>query len=352
MDKKQHNSQLTVVVPAYNAGTWLKRSIPATILAIEKTRLKDVEILVIDDGSTDNTVDSIKDIPSKFPIKVISQKNSGRFVARENGTNNAKYDLILFIDSRIIIGEDSLKYALEKTNLADPSSRVWNSHVYINKDSIYARFWEAITFNVWRKYFINPRHISYGLKDFDKYPKGTTCMLVSKSVMKQANKWFRTQTRDLKTSNDDTLLLRGIAKTDNINIGPKYYCSYNSRTSLRQFTRHVYHRGKVFVDGFLRNDGNAYFYLLILFLVGSFLALPVLILLPKLIVPVFICLIAVWLLMPIAMIARRTHLFDALSFFILLPIFVIFYGSGIWVMFIKQTISKKNNVIDGVTNEN
>jgi len=335
-----------VVIPAYNAGTWLTKSIPALLLAIDKTDLIDVEILVINDGSTDGTEDSVRDIKSKFPIRVITQTNSGRFVARETGTNNAKYDLILFIDTRIIIGENSLKYALEHTDLSDPDSRVWNSHVHINKDSIYARFWEAITFNVWRKYFINPRHISYGQKTFDMYPKGTTCMLVSKKVMKDANKWFRTQTRDLKASNDDTLLLRGIARSNNINISPEYHCSYNSRTSLKQFTKHVHHRGKVFVDGFLRKDANIYFYLIILFLISSLLAIPIFIIYPGLFIPACILLFGLWLLSPIMMIARNTTINDAMSFFVLLPIFVLSYGSGIWVMFLRQT---KNN-ITGIKN--
>lgn len=55
---------------------------------------------------------------------------------------------------------------------------------------MYARFWEAITFVAWRRYFANPRDMSYGIKDFDMYPKGTTCFFVPKTVIEDANSWF------------------------------------------------------------------------------------------------------------------------------------------------------------------
>ncbi len=59
-----------------------------------------------------------------------------------------------------------------------PPKEVWNGHVIVEKKgNIIARFGDAITFIGWRRYLAHPRDCSYGLKDFDHYPKGTTMLL-------------------------------------------------------------------------------------------------------------------------------------------------------------------------------
>jgi glycosyltransferase involved in cell wall biosynthesis len=334
-------NELSVVIPAYNAAKWLPKTIPVTEKALKKTNIKKLEFLIIDDGSTDNTAEAARTIKSKIPIRVITQDNGGRFKARDTGAKNAKYENLLFIDTRIFIGEEALHYLESSVDLDDPNGCVWNSHVYINKDNIYARFWEAIAFNAWRKYFINPRKISYGIKDFDKYPKGTTCFFIPKKIILKANKWFLTQTKDVKISNDDTLLIRGIAKYHNINVSPDFHCFYNSRSSLRQYMKHVFHRGKVFVDGFLRNDGNFYFYPLIGFIVITAVIPVLLAILPSLLTYFAAVGAGLWFMVLFLMLLRKTGLKDSLSFFTLLPIFVVFYGSGIWVAFVKIHIINK-----------
>ena len=133
--------------------------------------------MVVNDGSTDDTEQVVKGLikVSKFPMRLVTQKNGGRFVARRTGTDEARYPYLLFVDTRVFIGKSSLKYVVEQHG-KDPSRQVWCSHVRVDKEgNIYARFWETVAFVAWRKYFKQPKDTSYGLAVFDDYPKGTTC---------------------------------------------------------------------------------------------------------------------------------------------------------------------------------
>jgi hypothetical protein len=206
---------------------------------------------------------------------------------------------------------------------------------------MYARFWDAITSVAWRRYFANPRDYSYGLKEFDHFPKGTTCFFVPKDIIQEANDWFVHNTKDLKTSNDDTLLIRRIAEKNDININPEFSCTYHARTNLKQFTRHVYHRGQVFVDGFLRRDGNRFYYPLIGFLLLSLLMPIVLIFFPNIILPILLLGGVFWIAELFVLILLGISMTDALSVFVLSPLFGIAYGLGIWKAFYKLHIKGK-----------
>ncbi len=321
---------VSVIMPAFNAAPWLPKSIPRVEKALKRAGVKHAEFIVVDDGSSDDTAKVAKGLKLAYPVRVVSQPNSGRFMARYNGVEAAKYKYILFIDTRIYIGEDSLKYVGSKI---DPAKKkvVWTSHVIIDRaGNPYARFWEGLTFIAWRRYFANPRELSYGIKEFDYYPKGTTCFFVPKDVIHEANVWFTTQSKNAKAANDDTLLIRRIAENYDINLSPEFYCTYHARTNLKQYCKHVFHRGKVFVDGFLRRDGNRFFWPLVTFLIMS-LAIPfALAVSPQYLAKFLIAAIVVWLLELAGALLAKVPYRDALSLWVLSPLFAIVYGLGIW----------------------
>lgn len=321
---------ISVVIPSYNASGWLPKTIPKIDLALKESGVPRAEIIIIDDGSSDNTGDIVKHIKTIFPIKYYKFENGGRFLARKHGVSKARYDHILFIDTRIYITPRGLKFIIDKQS-KETEREVWTSHVHLDREgNIYARFWEAITFVAWRKYFSRPRDLSYGLKNFDMYPKGTTCFFTPKKIIQEANAWFEKNTINNKLSNDDTLLIRKIAEKNSININPEFSCIYHARTNLKQFIKHAHHRGKVFVDGFLRKDGNRFFYPLIGFLILSILTPIILVLLTELILPFFALFVSVWIGVFLVFLVLGVQLRDAISFLVLSPIFLIVYGAGIW----------------------
>jgi glycosyltransferase involved in cell wall biosynthesis len=340
MSKKQTSqdviNSLSVIIPTYNGEKWLEKTITRVKKAIDYAGLKTFEIIIIDDGSTDKTKNMAELLMSdkSLKISVYSQKNSGRFMARRNGANVAQYPYLLYVDTRVFIGEQSLKYILQQNSL-DQTRKVWCSHVRVDtRNNVYAQFWSALTYIAWRDYFKNPRNISYREKEFDKFPKGTTCFFIKKSILVEANRWFVKNTKDTKNSNDDTLLIRYIARTNSINISPDFWCTYHARSGFAPYVRHVFHRGKVFVDGFLRNDGNIYFLPLILFLGGSFMLSLSLLVWPSILYLLIPSAATIWILGYIVIYALGVPRRDGLSLWLLSPVFGVVYGLGIWRAFI------------------
>ena len=86
--------EFSVVIPAFNAEATIASSV-ASVLG--QTR-KDVEVIVIDDGSTDGTVAAVEQIPDQR-IRLIAQPNSGVSTARNAGIATARGRYIAFLDS-------------------------------------------------------------------------------------------------------------------------------------------------------------------------------------------------------------------------------------------------------------
>ncbi len=87
------NLTITIVIPACNAGKYISRAIDSVLA---QTRPAD-EIIVIDDGSTDDTADIVAQYENK--VKCIYQQNAGPSAARNSGIDAAQSQWIAFLDS-------------------------------------------------------------------------------------------------------------------------------------------------------------------------------------------------------------------------------------------------------------
>lgn len=83
---------VSVIIPTYNGERRIGRCLDALT---DQTAGRDAEIIVVDDGSTDNTVAAVRQCPG---VKVISQPNAGPAAARNRGAREATGDIILFTD--------------------------------------------------------------------------------------------------------------------------------------------------------------------------------------------------------------------------------------------------------------
>lgn len=91
MDKR-----VSVIVPVYNAETYL----PQCIESILKQDYDNLELLLIDDGSSDKSMQICEEYGRRSgKIKVVAQKNSGVSAARNKGMENAAGEYILFVDA-------------------------------------------------------------------------------------------------------------------------------------------------------------------------------------------------------------------------------------------------------------
>ncbi|MDP0507265.1 MAG: glycosyltransferase [Fusobacterium sp. JB019] len=88
--------KITMIIPVYN----VEKYILECINSIESQSYKNIEILIINDGSTDNSKIICEELQQHNKnIRIINQLNGGVSVARNTGINNASGDYIIFIDS-------------------------------------------------------------------------------------------------------------------------------------------------------------------------------------------------------------------------------------------------------------
>ncbi len=97
--------KVSVIIPVYNAEKYLKECLDSVI----NQSLKEIEIICIDDGSTDNSLEILKEyVQNDNRIIVLQQKNSGAGVARNKGLKIAKGEYLSFLDSDDIFDEQML----------------------------------------------------------------------------------------------------------------------------------------------------------------------------------------------------------------------------------------------------
>ena len=87
---------ISVIVPMYNDEKYIKSCLDSVI----NQNYKDIEIIVVDDGSTDNSLLIVKKIAEKDNrIKIINRKNGGRSIARNTGIENSTGEFLMFVDA-------------------------------------------------------------------------------------------------------------------------------------------------------------------------------------------------------------------------------------------------------------
>lgn len=88
--------KVSVIIPVYNVEEYLRECLDSIV----KQTLREIEIICVDDGSTDNSLEILKEYALKDNrITVMVQENSGSGKSRNNGINNAKGEFIAFMDS-------------------------------------------------------------------------------------------------------------------------------------------------------------------------------------------------------------------------------------------------------------
>ena len=108
----------SIIIAAYNIETYIRRC----IISIINQTLKDIEIIVVNDGSTDNTLGIIKELYKlDNRIIIVNQENKGLIEARKSGLNIAKGEYILFVDGDdwLEINTLELLYNNAKENKSD-----------------------------------------------------------------------------------------------------------------------------------------------------------------------------------------------------------------------------------------
>lgn len=107
------NQIVSIIVPVYNVQEYIKDCINSIICQT----YKELEIILVDDGSSDNSLQICKDMAQKDNrIVVLSQLSSGVVNARKNGVNRATGKYIMFVDSDDYVNSDYVESMMKISN--------------------------------------------------------------------------------------------------------------------------------------------------------------------------------------------------------------------------------------------
>lgn len=259
---------LSVVIPVLNEGEALKATYQRLVLAIKNADLPSVEILIVDDGSDAAHHHQYAELCSEFQTRVLRQSNQGRYAARVRGLREAKYETVLLLDSRVQLYPDSLRQ-MKRLCLEPESPQAFVAHVEVDVDrDPVQRIWQVITFAAWWRYMLNPRPILITLRNYDHFPKGTTCLVANKNEVMQAHRGLDRVLIDPKLINDDSTVLRNLVRKSTLGLNPVFRCRYTGRKrSVTKQLRHTFHRGAVFATGHLISKSK-YRYVFLLLIIG------------------------------------------------------------------------------------
>jgi glycosyltransferase involved in cell wall biosynthesis len=103
-------TKVSVVIPTYNCAVYIAKAIES---ALNQTS-QNIEIVIVDDGSTDNTREVVRNYEDKYSIKYIYQENKGVAEARNRGILAAKGEYIAYVDADDELDEQMITKCLQR----------------------------------------------------------------------------------------------------------------------------------------------------------------------------------------------------------------------------------------------
>lgn len=201
--------KISLIIPVYNAEKFLTK----TLMSLEQQTVKNFEVVIVDDGSTDNSVKIIDLFKSKINIKLISQKNSGVSAARNNGIIHSNGEYIMFLDSDDYLVENSIEIISKEIEKKKYDIYLFDYYLEIKQKKIRVNYMYA---------YENKIDLTKGIL------KGEKLGVVWNKVFSR-NKLFSNNilfNEKLKYCEDELFLLNYLAKCNNVSYIPECLYSY------------------------------------------------------------------------------------------------------------------------------
>ncbi len=98
--------KISAIIPVYNSQQYLKNCLDSIL----NQDLQELELICVNDGSSDNSLNILNDYAKKDSrIKILNQQNQGQGAARNKGIKAAKGEYLIFVDSDDMIESSSIR---------------------------------------------------------------------------------------------------------------------------------------------------------------------------------------------------------------------------------------------------
>ncbi len=153
------NNLVSVIVPVYNVERYIKECIESIL----QQTYKNIEVIVVDDGSPDKSAAIISKISKKDPrVRLITKENGGVSSARNVGLDNANGEYVVFVDADDFLAKDFVEYMLHLCDISKSDICVSKCHFENNceKQNEIDRI-EVMSSEKATAYFLSPDTIIY-----------------------------------------------------------------------------------------------------------------------------------------------------------------------------------------------
>ncbi len=208
--------KVSVVIPVYNSEEFIAE----TLQSIFSQNLQPIEVITVDDGSTDKSEEILKDFATRYPnMAYIKQKNSGPGVARNTGIELAKGTTICFVDSDDLLPEAALE-------------TLYTTLIHHGADMVTGA---SISFNSKRTWYIQG-HVNHGV-----YNPGSKTLITHPELLYSigpCNKLFKSELiqeirfpSGIKVTEDQPFVIEAYLKSNKIFSTDKVIYNYRRRES-------------------------------------------------------------------------------------------------------------------------
>jgi len=273
----------SLIISLYNAAPHIDSLFES--LAVQKSKvLNQIEIIIIEDNSSDETLDQINHHRHKLDTKyhriilINNKQNKGLAYNRQLGATRATGTHLFFLDARTIPCDTYFQEMIDKKQdivianvIIDKQRSSWDRAQYLFRKIVYGKIWGSKFDDVLLNY---NTYQTFPLKG------GGGAIFVKKDYFLSASQKFKLH----KNVNDDTKIINELVKINPILKGYTPTIVYKSRTGFQENVHHIYNRGPKFID-YYSKPKTKYFLPLVLGISLSTFSLISLIAIPTLLLP-------------------------------------------------------------------
>ena len=243
-DRLSPRVRISVVCAAYNAGSHIE----AMLKSVARQSVK-IELIVVDDGSTDETAEICRRYALENPnIVCISTKNRGAGAARNTGVEHAGGDFVIFLDSDDLLAENA--FDAEYLDFLQ-------EQMFQNTDIVYAGKFQTDMAQRFPRVFVAPESLSE-IKNFMPRIEFWSCIYRKRFLTEKKIRFFTYQEQDIETA----FRFRAFSRAEKIVVAPErkrafYVQRDNPKSNTHTFNYYKLYRVRALVYDALLSEYGA-----------------------------------------------------------------------------------------------
>ncbi len=167
--------QISVIIPVYNTEKYLREAVDSIL----NQTFRDIEVIAINDGSTDNCLEILLEYAQKDNrVKIFSQENKGLSLTRNFGLDNSNGRYIYFFDSDDILGSTALEKTYDKCEKDNLDFCFFDAELFY-EDKVNDLYYDYLRCNLLEDKIYNGIEITNLLLDLNKF-RASACLYLTK----------------------------------------------------------------------------------------------------------------------------------------------------------------------------